>query len=166
LRSILTDDYLRRPATIVYHDNVNSENQQGPELELLQSRYTFDCAICFEDQSSDNGVHIDQCGHRFCKTCIRDYLSSALSERRYPIICPLCAVAGTSSERPSGMSISSYLVQLFDCENSAVITEVLSQQIDITEEEREIWFELDMAMFSVLLHCRKYAMDSLACCKL
>src|SRR5262245_23965982 len=106
----LTDDYFSRPATIVYHDDVDSETRQGPEFDPVRPRGTFDCAICFENQSGDNGLHMDQCGHRFCKSCIRHYLSSALSERRYPIICPLCVAEGASSEHPGGMSISNDVV--------------------------------------------------------
>jgi hypothetical protein len=156
---------LRLPATLVYHEYAGLQDQQVPELEVVQPKYTFRCTICFEDQSSDNGMHIEQCGHRFCKGCIHTYLSSALSQRRYPIPCPLCTIA-SNSERASGMSSSSCFGRLFDYQNLAVISQVLAEQIGITEEERGIWFELDMAMFSVLLHCRKYAMAIRSYCNL
>jgi hypothetical protein len=37
----------------------------------------------------------------------------------------------------------------------SVITDVLVQQIGISEKQYETWVELQMVEFSVLLHCRK-----------
>ncbi|EKM59293.1 uncharacterized protein PHACADRAFT_86563, partial [Phanerochaete carnosa HHB-10118-sp] len=96
--------------------------------ELRQSApATFQCGICLEEQVESTVCQVDPCGHKFCRDCILSYLRSKLGEHRFPILCPICA-----TDRGSG-----------------------EPGIGLNEEEYAVFTELELASFSVLLHCRR-----------
>jgi hypothetical protein len=87
-------------------------------------------------QLEDYVTFLDPCRHKFCRNCIKNHIGSQLSERHFPILCPVCkAERGTT--------------------NPGIVTDALVRQADITEKQYKIWVELEMARFSVPLHCRK-----------
>lgn len=51
---------------------------------------TFQCQICFEDMRIDYLAQMDECKHSFCRDCLRSHVTSIISQRRYPILCPVC----------------------------------------------------------------------------
>lgn len=100
------------------------------------TRRHFECRICMEEHIEDNVARIDSCGHSFCRDCVKEYVGFKLGENRFPILCPVCMTE--HEEREPGM-----------------VTNGLVQQIGINEEQYQIWIELEMAQYSILLHCRK-----------
>ncbi|THH22126.1 hypothetical protein EUX98_g8250 [Antrodiella citrinella] len=96
---------------------------------------TFHCGVCFEEHSEFMIARVDPCGHEFCRDCVRGYIRSKLGEHRFPILCPIC-----SADRDK--------------------TDPGIQQIGLTEEEFALFTELEMAAFSILLHCRRQVSSS------
>ncbi len=70
-----------------------------------QAPEVFECGVCFERHSEESVAKVDKCGHRYCRDCVRRYVSSQLGDRRFPIFCPLC-VADKKSQEPAGQSRS------------------------------------------------------------
>lgn len=64
---------------------------------------TFYCGICLEDHLAEDVATVDMCGHMFCRDGVRNYISSKLNERRYPISCPSCHVAVGGQDEPGSM---------------------------------------------------------------
>jgi hypothetical protein len=89
-----------------------------------------------DDQPEDFVARLDPCGHSFCRTCIKDYVGAKLKEHRFPILCPVCITEG-------------------DKNHPSTIPNSLAQSVGITEKQHAAWMELELAIFSVLLHCRK-----------
>ena len=61
---------------------------------------SFDCGICFENLHRENIAQFANCKHRYCRSCLREHVSSTLKQRRYPIICPECKA--TKVPNPAG----------------------------------------------------------------
>ncbi|KAH9053121.1 hypothetical protein EDB87DRAFT_292592 [Lactarius vividus] len=98
----------------------------------------FVCGVCMEEMPEDSVARLDPCGHAFCRECMRGYVSTRLEERKFPILCPTC-IAGRG--RPEGAA--------------GEVSQILAQGLGLTDEQFDIWIELEMSSFSVLLHCRK-----------
>ncbi|KAF9220031.1 hypothetical protein BS17DRAFT_715811 [Gyrodon lividus] len=96
---------------------------------------TFHCGICLEDQPEDNVAKIDGCSHAMCRSCLREFVRSKVEEHRFPILCPMCTAVGNNP-------------------NPAAISRSLAEQIGITEQQCQIWIEMELAQLSVLIHCR------------
>ncbi|KAH9028401.1 hypothetical protein EDB84DRAFT_277312 [Lactarius hengduanensis] len=97
----------------------------------------FVCGVCMEEMPEDSVARLD-CGHAFCRECIRAYISTRLEEHRFPILCPTCA-AGKGNGRGA----------------TGEVSQILAQDLGLTDEQFDVWIELEMSSFSVLLHCRK-----------
>ncbi|KAL4067469.1 hypothetical protein V8B97DRAFT_1918955 [Scleroderma yunnanense] len=109
-------------------------SQQAELATHLQRK--FDCGICLEELPEDDSARVDGCGHMMCRSCMRGFITAKIAEHRFPILCPICT-AGDGG-RPA-----------------AEISGLLVEQIGVTEEEYGIWIEMELAQFSILLHCRK-----------
>jgi hypothetical protein len=49
-------------------------------------------------QLEDYVTFLDPCRHKFCRNCIKNHIGSQLSERHFPILCPVCkAERGTTN---------------------------------------------------------------------
>lgn len=72
---------------------------------------TFHCAICMETCVEDSVARVDGCSHALCRTCMREYVSAVLKDRKFPILCPLCKAGivadGRKRSEPSGECRSS-----------------------------------------------------------
>ena len=69
------------------------DRQLGAERSALRKHAQaefFDCGICFENLHRENIAQFASCKHRYCRSCLREHVSSTLEQRRYPIICPEC----------------------------------------------------------------------------
>jgi len=117
--------------------NEKNRRRRGQNNTPAKStRHYFECRICMEEHLEDSVASIDSCGHRFCRECVRNYVGYKLGENRFPILCPLCMADHEKGE-------------------PGIITNSLVHQIGITEKQYETWVELEMAQFSILLHCRE-----------
>jgi hypothetical protein len=71
----------------------------------------FQCVICLDDHPEDSVARIGQCKHPFCRTCLREYIRSKLSEHVYPMFCPICvAEQGISQPSRASSFVISYAV--------------------------------------------------------
>nr|GAT46437.1 predicted protein [Mycena chlorophos] len=103
------------------------------ELTVLQQKI-FRCPLCLEDLPEEEVALVENCSHKVCRGCMREYVVSRLGDKVYPIFCPTC-MAETVPE-PSQ------------------ITEELVQLLGITDAQYGIFQELQIAPHSVLIHCR------------
>lgn len=55
-------------------------------------RRRFQCQICLEEHKEAMAVRIDSCGHCYCRECITSYVGNKLDAKRFPVLCPVCAV--------------------------------------------------------------------------
>ena len=67
---------------------------------------TGDCLICTEPLSQKEAVSLEGCGHTTCKDCLRQYITSRLGEKIWPIFCPICVAAGGSQRKAQGTGYS------------------------------------------------------------
>ncbi|TFK55435.1 hypothetical protein OE88DRAFT_1716275 [Heliocybe sulcata] len=105
-------------------------------MEELQDTVqpTFDCMVCLETIPLDYVAPLDSCKHLICTECLRGHVRSKLQEGRFPILCPVCMTEKDNEGR--------------------VISNLLAQQLGLTEEEFETFMEFEMTAFSILIHCR------------
>ncbi|KAI9437330.1 hypothetical protein H4582DRAFT_340280 [Lactarius indigo] len=110
-------------------------------IRLFQTvQQVFECGICMEKMPEDSVARPDPCGHAFCRDCMRGYVSTCLEEHKFPILCPTCT-AGKGKGMPEGVT--------------GEVSQTLAQDLGLTDKQFDIWIELEMTPFSVLLHCRK-----------
>ncbi|KIM44614.1 hypothetical protein M413DRAFT_442575 [Hebeloma cylindrosporum] len=114
------------------------DRQLGAERSALKKDSQvdfFDCGICFENLHRDNVAQFASCKHRYCRSCLREHVSSTLEQRRYPIICPECK----AKKDP----------------NPAEVEDVLFQSLGPSPEDLRVFYELQLVAHSVTLHCRR-----------
>ncbi|THH11647.1 hypothetical protein EW145_g510 [Phellinidium pouzarii] len=107
-------------------------------LQATSIQETFDCSICMDKLPLDCVARVDNCQHMFCRECMRQYISSKLDERKFPISCPCC----TAHNR---------------LEKMGMISESLVQQVGVSDKSYTIFVELQMANFSTQLQCKRSA---------
>ncbi|KIJ14014.1 hypothetical protein PAXINDRAFT_13135 [Paxillus involutus ATCC 200175] len=110
-------------------------HRQKTELTSY-TQTTFHCGIYFEEQPEDDAATVDDCSHTMCRSCLRDFVCSKIQEHRLPILCPICTAV---DKKPKPAVISRFLVE----------------QISITEEQFQVWTEMDLAEVSVFIQCRE-----------
>ncbi|KAG8936107.1 hypothetical protein FRC03_008411, partial [Tulasnella sp. 419] len=62
-------------------ENMLIQREQEKLAEELAFQQIFDCSICMETHPEDSVAMIEFCGHKFCRPCIREYISSKIQER-------------------------------------------------------------------------------------
>ncbi|KAI6041617.1 hypothetical protein EDC04DRAFT_1223331 [Pisolithus marmoratus] len=107
--------------------------QQQADLSC-HAQARFKCGICLEEHPEDDAATVEDCRHEVCRSCLKDYVCSKIADHRFPILCPIC----TAENRQAGQ-----------------ISGLLVEQLGITEAEYGIWIEMELAQFSILIHCRK-----------
>jgi len=70
--------------------------ERGPKIN------TGDCLICTEPLKWEETVSVEGCGHTTCKDCLRQYISSRLGEKVWPVLCPICVAEGGSRRKAQG----------------------------------------------------------------
>jgi len=100
-------------------------------------------------------AHIESCGHTFCCECLRRHITARLDERRFPILCPTCTANKSKGKGKTGGNVS-----LPDSRSSGSsrdlsleVSQSLALNLGLTNEQFSIWTEMEMAPFSVPLHC-------------
>jgi hypothetical protein len=133
-------------------------------LAAAEQQRVFDCGVCFDTLPEESIARIDPCGHSFCRECVHGLIVSQIESRRFPVLCPTCT-AGPGKNRPE--SIGSYVSFIHDFRQSKAnsiyvclslvveVTQNLVLEIGITQEQYEVWTEMEMAEFFILLQCRK-----------
>ncbi|EJD48576.1 hypothetical protein AURDEDRAFT_60852 [Auricularia subglabra TFB-10046 SS5] len=106
-------------------------------LAETMAQTTFDCAVCMESWAEDSIARVDGCDHALCRPCMKQYIQSALRDRSFPIVCPICK----ADKRKEGedYTISPHVVET----------------IGLDESEFAIWNGLQIVGFSVEVECRK-----------
>ena len=122
------------------------------------TRRLFVCGICLEEMHDDLIIRPESCGHTFCRDCLRGHVTTRLNERRFPVLCPTCTASkgkgkgvagGTCRDRMVNAPIVSHMFFI-------EISQFIALNLGLTDEQYNIWTEMEMAPFSVLVHCRKY----------
>ncbi|ELP89105.1 ariadne RING finger, putative, partial [Entamoeba invadens IP1] len=57
------------------------------EKQISQNVLLFNCEICYEDKPYSD-TYVNKCGHRFCKSCIRDSIKEQKTNTRRKVHCP------------------------------------------------------------------------------
>lgn len=70
-------------------DSTDSDRQLALDIALSLPD-TFKCGICLEDVVDEDLALLEQCQHKFCRECLRNYVVSQIRDRRFPIVCPTC----------------------------------------------------------------------------
>ncbi|KAJ7491894.1 hypothetical protein FB451DRAFT_1165111 [Mycena latifolia] len=100
-----------------------------------ETQLVFDCGVCFDKYPEDYVARITGCAHGFCRDCMKNYVVSKLTDKLYPIFCPMCVTDNARAE-------------------PATITDDLVQMLGLDDNEYQILQELQIASLSILLHCR------------
>lgn len=107
-------------------------------LARAVERPRFDCGICMESFTDEAIALVDGCNHSCCRDCMRSNIQSKIEERRYPIPCPFC-VAGSDEAGRSGATIPAWLVET----------------IGVSAELFNIFTEMQLAEYSIMIDCRR-----------
>src|SRR5712691_7010505 len=91
-------------------------------------RRLVECCICMDRAPVGSIVHVDSCGHTFCRKCLHGHIAARVDrdELGFPIHCPACTVAkGKGKENASGTCHLKYAdgPVLFSCDLSLVISQ-------------------------------------------
>ncbi|KAJ6514905.1 hypothetical protein C8R47DRAFT_961645 [Mycena vitilis] len=104
-------------------------------LQKLAQR-VFECGVCFDKHPEDDVARVADCGHGFCRDCMKGYVVSKLKDKLYPIFCPMCVTDAARAE-------------------PGVVTDDLVQTLGLDDKQYQTLQELQIASLSILLHCRK-----------
>ncbi|KAF7309964.1 RING-type domain-containing protein [Mycena indigotica] len=110
-------------------------NAERVTLQAMQQKL-FRCPLCFEDLPEDDVALVSNCTHQLCRPCMKNYVTSRLADKIYPIFCPVCLAESTTS-------------------SPGMITDELAQILGLTDVEYHVLQELQIASLSILIHCRK-----------
>ena len=78
-----------------YLDALQTSNRGFTTLELPTSEFSTEsqeCGVCSELFGVAQIVELPTCRHTFCRECLRTFTKTRISEGRYPIFCPVCAI--------------------------------------------------------------------------
>jgi len=107
--------------------------------ELARSaQRLFKCDICMEEIPEDSIASPDSCGHTFCRECLRGHVAARLDEHRFPILCPTC----TANKGKGKGSVGE-------------VSQSVAINLGLTDEQYNIWTEMELVSFSIVLYCRK-----------
>jgi hypothetical protein len=133
-------------------------------LAVAEQQRVFDCGVCMDTLPEESIARIEPCGHSFCRECVRGLIASQIESRRFPVLCPTCT-AEPENNRPE--SIGSYVSFIHNSRQASLldlrvfvclvveVTQNLVLEIGITQEQYEVWTEMEMAEFFVILQCRR-----------
>ncbi|KAI9434775.1 hypothetical protein H4582DRAFT_743152 [Lactarius indigo] len=107
------------------------------DLVTQDAERTFVCNMCYRDHSYDSVMLMNPCEHTFCPACLRTHVVWELNERHFPVQCPACRL---NPVHEHGLG---------------VVTSAMVLELGVTDDEYDVWVELEMAPMSVVLYCRK-----------
>lgn len=137
-------------------DNEDRE-LSAQRIKLSQTiQPVFECGVCMEEMPEDSVARPDPCRHSFCRECMRGYVSARLEEHRFPILCPTCTADKGKGKGVTG-GTRMFFPSLVTCLMKVIeVSQSLALDLGLTDEQFNIWTEMEMVSFSVLLHCQKY----------
>ena len=138
-------------------------DDEDPALPVQRAEPTksaqrlFECSICMDEMPLGSIARIDSCGHTFCRECLRGHITARLDERRFPILCPTCTANKSKGKGETGgnVSLPDSRSSVSSRDLSLEISQSLALNLGLTNEQFSVWTEMEMAAFSVPLHCRK-----------
>lgn len=86
-------------------DDEDSRLRREREVITNAQPLTFICAVCTDEFPEDFVARVPECGHGFCRECLKAYAVGKLEEHRFPILCPSCVVDTTGKEPGSKSSM-------------------------------------------------------------
>ncbi|KAI6020388.1 hypothetical protein BKA83DRAFT_4300943 [Pisolithus microcarpus] len=139
--SFIPYEQTKRYARIFFLDNLSDTSltedpDSDSESDEDEEEEEFSCGVCFEPVPVSLGVYLEPCRHAVCGSCITGHVCAKISERRFPVFCPLCMVD------PENV-------------NPSPIPDTVVQRLELTDEEYKIWVELEMAQFAVQMQCHR-----------
>ncbi|KAL5633659.1 hypothetical protein ACGC1H_003963 [Rhizoctonia solani] len=105
-----------------------------PEADLPAPEITFHCDICQDTEPEVDVAIVEGCGHRFGRDCLKGFVSSKLSDGKFPIVCPTCATG------EAGGTIG-------------IVSGWLAESVGISQDEYERWTQLELAAYSFAIEC-------------
>ncbi|KAJ7142199.1 hypothetical protein C8R46DRAFT_574429 [Mycena filopes] len=96
----------------------------------------FQCGVCFDKYPEDYVSRVAGCSHEFCRDCMKGYVVSKLTDKLYPIFCPMCVTDNARAD-------------------PGMVTDDLIQTLGLDDKQYQTLQELQIASLSILLHCRK-----------
>ena len=90
------------------------------------AKRSVECCNCTDEMPVGPIVHMDSCGHTFCRKCLRGHVAARVSDLSFPIHCPACTAAqGKGKQKASGMCHSQNVdgPVFFSCDFSIVISQ-------------------------------------------
>ena len=152
---VLDEDLLALTELQQKFDDEDSRLRAEREALTTIQPSIFTCAVCTDEYPEDFIARVPGCDHGFCRECLKTYTVSKLEDHRFPILCPSC-VADNTGKEPGSKSC----VPVVDAELKTypfeAITGSLILDIGISQHYFQIFEELQLSCFSILLHCRKY----------
>jgi len=117
---------------------------------------TFTCNMCYRDHPYDSVMLMDPCEHTFCPACLRTHVVWELNERHFPVQCPSCTLNPIPGHELGGVSFLWPVLSLHSIHRDhEVVTRAMVLDLGISDDEYDVWVELEMAPMSVVLYCRK-----------
>ncbi|KAI6102642.1 hypothetical protein EDD16DRAFT_1645277 [Pisolithus croceorrhizus] len=146
--SFIPYEQTKRYARIFFLDNLSDtslteDSESDLESNEDEEEEEFDCGVCLEPVPVNLGVYLDPCRHAICGSCITGHVCAKISERRFPVFCPLCMVD------PENV-------------NPSPVPDTIVQRLELTDEEHKIWVELEMAQFAVQIQCHRCGRSAFA----
>lgn len=103
------------PTSISYTDLIETDPEKPPDPHVEPhwqvvvpsadvQRPTFHCNVCLETYAVDDIARVDLCEHAFCRECLRNYISSKLKDRHFPIFCPTCMTEESTQDHSGGLA--------------------------------------------------------------
>ena len=88
--------------------------------------------------------------------CLHGYVRSKLEERRYPIVCPLCLAGAVADGEAAGECFLVLELRQAPLTGCTVLSDPFVEALDLSEDERAIYAELELSQFAVSVHCARY----------
>ena len=119
---------------------------------------SHECGVCNELYGAAQIIQLPTCTHPFCRECLRTFTKTKISEGRYPIFCPVCAIERTRVNQsrelvPSHFDQCNSYLFLID------ITQEIVERLELSKQDLDKLCALQLVAHSVTLHCPKYVLD-------
>jgi hypothetical protein len=151
-----------RPHAVRVHrafDEGRAPSAQRNQL-VESAQALFECPICMDEIPANLIARIDSCGHAFCRECLRGHVTARLDERKFPVLCPTCTcpvTKGKGKGKIGGTCVAGEMRRHGGPSSDfpSEVSQSLAQSLGLTDKQHNIWMEMEMVPFSVLLHCRR-----------
>ena len=121
---------------------------------------THKCGMCNKLFGVVQIIKLPTCGHTFCKECLRNFMMRRINEGRYPIFCPACPIASKGTrvnDSDSGELFLSHFNRWIIIYTFFLIeiTQEIVDKLELSKQDLEKLYVLQLAAYSVILHCPK-----------